>query len=154
MVTDWMEARQFQMIEHLPDPPDLARGRLFPLRKGKEGAGQPHPHQRDLQEDWEGAARTLKAADFATAFRRWYECCEKCINIAGSYVEKSFFKNHVSIYNRFIIDILRVLNKHTQYTTNSKIKAVPFCKAAGLEDHQETVDDEAGYSSTPSWIST
>jgi hypothetical protein len=30
-----------------------------------------------FKKEWEGAAKTLKAADFATAFRRWMECCEK-----------------------------------------------------------------------------
>jgi hypothetical protein len=34
---------------------------------------------------WEGAIRTITQEDFATAFRR----CEKCVQIADSYVEKS-----------------------------------------------------------------
>jgi hypothetical protein len=42
-----------------------------------------------FKKEREGAAKTLKAADFAMAFRRWMERCEKCIDIAGSYVEKS-----------------------------------------------------------------
>jgi hypothetical protein len=45
--------------------------------------------QDTLKKTWEGAVRTLLAADFATAFRCWYEHCEKCVNIAGGYVEKS-----------------------------------------------------------------
>jgi hypothetical protein len=27
-----------------------------------------------FKKEWEGAARTLNAADFATAFRHWNEC--------------------------------------------------------------------------------
>jgi hypothetical protein len=41
-----------------------------------------------FKKEWEGAAITLKAANFATVFRRWFERCKKCINIAGSYIEK------------------------------------------------------------------
>jgi hypothetical protein len=45
--------------------------------------------KESFKKEWDGAAKTLKAADFTTAFRRWMERCEKCIAIAGSYVEKS-----------------------------------------------------------------
>jgi uncharacterized protein YukE len=44
--------------------------------------------QETLKKEWEGAVRTLLVADFASAFRRWYDHCEKCVNIAGGYVEK------------------------------------------------------------------
>jgi hypothetical protein len=47
------------------------------------------PTKKTFKEEWEGAAKTLKAADFAMAFRRWFERCEKCIDIAGSFPEKS-----------------------------------------------------------------
>jgi hypothetical protein len=42
-----------------------------------------------FKEEWEGATRTLKAAFFAKAFRWWYKRCEKCVDIAGSYIVKS-----------------------------------------------------------------
>ncbi len=42
-----------------------------------------------FKKEWEGAAKTLKVPDFATAFRRWIERCEKCIDISGPYVQKS-----------------------------------------------------------------
>jgi hypothetical protein len=42
-----------------------------------------------FKKEWEGAARTMKAADFTTAFRRWYERCERCIDIVWFYIEKS-----------------------------------------------------------------
>jgi hypothetical protein len=42
-----------------------------------------------FKKEWEGALRTLSEADFATAFRRWYKCCKKCVDIAMSYIEKS-----------------------------------------------------------------
>jgi hypothetical protein len=37
-----------------------------------------------FKKEWKGAAKTLKVADFATAFRCWMEHCKKCIDIAGS----------------------------------------------------------------------
>jgi hypothetical protein len=89
-----MVARRFQIIEHLPYFPDLALADffLFPTVK-RELAGKTLT-QETLKKAWEGAVRTLSAADlsaadFATAFRRWYKCCEKCVNIAGGYIEKS-----------------------------------------------------------------
>jgi hypothetical protein len=42
-----------------------------------------------FKKEWDGAAKTLKAADFSTAFRRWFEHCKKCIEITGLYIEKS-----------------------------------------------------------------
>ena len=41
-----------------------------------------------FKKEWEGAVRTLSAADFADAFQQWFRRCEKCVNIDGSYVEK------------------------------------------------------------------
>jgi hypothetical protein len=46
--------------------------------------------QETFKKELKGAVRTLLAADFATAFRRWYKRCKKCVNIAGSYIEKSY----------------------------------------------------------------
>jgi hypothetical protein len=37
---------------------------------------------------WEGVIRTLSKDDFARAFERWLERCEKCIQIGIGYVEK------------------------------------------------------------------
>jgi hypothetical protein len=45
--------------------------------------------QDSFKNTWEGVIRTLSKEDFATAFRRWYKQCEKCVKIGGNYVEKS-----------------------------------------------------------------
>jgi hypothetical protein len=45
--------------------------------------------QEEFKKEWEGVLRGVSKDDFAKAFVRWYECCEKCIRINGSYVEKS-----------------------------------------------------------------
>jgi hypothetical protein len=45
--------------------------------------------QETFKKEWEGAVRSIAAADFAEAFRRWYERHEKCVAIGGGYVEKT-----------------------------------------------------------------
>jgi histone-lysine N-methyltransferase SETMAR len=89
IVKDWMAARQFKVIEHPPYSPDLAPADFFLFPKVKRELAGLTLTKETFKKEWEGAAKTLKAADFATAFRRWMERCEKCIDIAGSYVEKS-----------------------------------------------------------------
>ncbi len=89
IVKDWMAARQLKVIEHPPYSPDLAPSDFFLLPKVKRELAGLTLTKETFKKEWEGAAKTLKAADVATAFRRWMERCEKCIDIAGSYVEKS-----------------------------------------------------------------
>jgi hypothetical protein len=42
-----------------------------------------------LQKEWEEVMRNITAEEFPTIFRRWFERCQKCIDIGGSYVEIS-----------------------------------------------------------------
>jgi histone-lysine N-methyltransferase SETMAR len=84
-----MAARQFKVIEHPPYSPDLAPADFFLFPKVKRELAGLTLTTETFKKEWEGAAKTLKAADFATAFRRCMEHCEKCIDIAGSYIEKS-----------------------------------------------------------------
>ncbi len=67
MVTDWMVARQFQVIEHPPYSPDLTSADSLSL--SEEGAGRPHLHSGDLKEGVGGCRQNMYAADFFTAFR-------------------------------------------------------------------------------------
>jgi histone-lysine N-methyltransferase SETMAR len=82
MVTDWMAHREFQVIKHLPYSPDLTPANFFLFPKVKRELAVLTLTKETFKKEWEGA-------DFTIAFRRWYERCEKCIDIAGSYVEKS-----------------------------------------------------------------
>jgi hypothetical protein len=45
--------------------------------------------QEGSKKEWHGDTRNLTAADFAEAFRQWYECSEKCAAIASGNVEKT-----------------------------------------------------------------
>jgi hypothetical protein len=69
--------------------PDLAPADyfLFPTLK-RELAGQTLSLD-EFKTKWEGVIRTLNKDDFAKAFERWLEHCEKCIRIGSGYVEKS-----------------------------------------------------------------
>jgi histone-lysine N-methyltransferase SETMAR len=82
-------ARQIQVIQHLPFSPNLAPTDFFLFLKVKRELAGLTLNQKTFKKEWKEAVRTLLAADFATAFSRWYERCKKCVSIAGSYMEKS-----------------------------------------------------------------
>jgi hypothetical protein len=89
VVTNWMAARRFQIIEHPPYSPDLVLADFFLFHSVKRELAGKTLTQETLKKEWERVVRTLSAENLATAFRRWYEHCEKRINIAGGYVKKS-----------------------------------------------------------------
>jgi hypothetical protein len=68
-----MAARQFQVIDHPPYSPDLALVDFFVFSKVKRELASLILTKETFKKEWEGAARTLKAADFSAAFRHWYE---------------------------------------------------------------------------------
>ncbi len=84
-----MAARDFRLIDHPPYSPDLAPADFFLFPTIKRQLAGKTLTQETFKTMWEGAARNIAKEDYATAFRRWYERCEKCIQIGGGYVEKS-----------------------------------------------------------------
>jgi hypothetical protein len=86
-VTDWLAARRVKMIEHPPNSQDLAPADFFLFPKVKKELAGLTLMRESFKKDWEGALRTLLAADFAEAFRQWFRRCEKCVDIGGGYVE-------------------------------------------------------------------
>jgi histone-lysine N-methyltransferase SETMAR len=89
VVTNWMTARQFQIMEHPPFLPDLAPADFFLFPSMKRELADKTLTKETLKKEWEGVVRTLSAADFTLAFRWWYDCRKKCVNIAGGSVQKS-----------------------------------------------------------------
>jgi histone-lysine N-methyltransferase SETMAR len=81
-VTDWL-------VEHPPYSPYLAPADFFLFPKVKKELAGLTLTRESFKKDWEGAVRTLLAADFAEAFRQWIRHCEKCVEIGGGYVEKT-----------------------------------------------------------------
>ncbi len=88
-ITDWLAARRVKMIEHPPYLPDLAPTNFFLFLKVKKELAGLTLTRESFKKDWEGAVRTLSAADFAEVFRQWFRRCKKCVNIGGGYVEKT-----------------------------------------------------------------
>jgi histone-lysine N-methyltransferase SETMAR len=79
IVQDWLVAHDVQVLRHPPYSPDLAPADFFLFRRVKEElAGV-----CTLKKEWEGVMRSISAEEFATAFRRWFEHCQKCIEIGG-----------------------------------------------------------------------
>jgi histone-lysine N-methyltransferase SETMAR len=64
-VTVWLAARRVKMIEHLPYSPDLAPADFFLFPKVKKELAGLTLTRESFKKDWEGAVRTLSAADFA-----------------------------------------------------------------------------------------
>jgi histone-lysine N-methyltransferase SETMAR len=87
-VVDFLAAKGVKMIPHPPYSPDLAPGDFFLFPRVKsELAGQTLT-QESFKNSWEEVVWTIPKDDFAAAFRRWMELCEKCIQIGSNYVEK------------------------------------------------------------------
>ena len=89
LVKSWLTAKAFTVLEHPPYSPDLAPADFFLFRRVKEELSGLTLSQESLKKTWEGVIRTIADEEFAFAFRRWYERCQKCIHIGGGYVEKS-----------------------------------------------------------------
>jgi histone-lysine N-methyltransferase SETMAR len=89
VVKDWMAARNFRLIDHLPYSLDLVPADFFLFPTIKRQLAGKTLSQETFKTMREGAARTIAEEDYATAFRRWFERCEKRIRLGGGYVEKS-----------------------------------------------------------------
>jgi hypothetical protein len=97
------------MLQRLPYSPVLAPTDFFLFPKVKKELVGLTLTRETFKKEWEGAIRTLTAADFAEAFQQWYRRCEKCIAIGGRYVEKNLRNKHVPNYHCFFIDLFRKL---------------------------------------------
>jgi len=89
VVKEWFAAHAIQVLEHPPYSPDLAPADFFLFPKVKELLAGKTIAASDVKKEWEGVTRTIGVDEYAAAFRRWLERSEKCIRIAGDYVEKS-----------------------------------------------------------------
>ena len=89
VVRDWMAAKQILLLPHPPYLLDLAPADFFLFPKIKTQLAGLTLTQETFKKTWDGVTRTIAAPEYTTAFRQWYERCEKCIQIGGDYVEKS-----------------------------------------------------------------
>jgi len=89
VVRDFLAKNHIQLLEHPPYSPDLAPADFFLFPKLKRELAGITMTQEEFKKKWEGVLRTLSKDDYARAFTRWLERCEKCIRINGDYVEKT-----------------------------------------------------------------
>ena len=89
VVKEWIAVHGIQMIQHPPYLLDLAPADFFLFPKVKEQLAGITLTQQSFGPTWEWVLKSITAAEFATAFLRWSEQNEKCVRIAGNYVEKS-----------------------------------------------------------------
>jgi len=77
-VQSFIAARGIRTIRHPPYSPDLAPADyfLFPTVK-RELAGRTLT-QETFKTSWDGVLRTIAKDEFAAAFNKWLDRCEKC----------------------------------------------------------------------------
>jgi hypothetical protein len=88
VVQDWLAANKIQVLEHQPYSPDLALVDYFLFRRVKEELAGLRLTPGTLKNTWEGVVRSIGVDEFAAAFRRWLDWCNKCIRLIGGYIEK------------------------------------------------------------------
>jgi hypothetical protein len=84
----WFATKSIRRLEHAPYSPDLAPAD-FLFRRVKKGLAVKTLDSNSLKKTWEGVTGPIAVEYYATAFRRWYERCKKCVHIGGDYVKKS-----------------------------------------------------------------
>ena len=87
-VQEFLAAKEVKTIPHPPYSPDLAPADFFLFPRIKTELAGRTLTADTFKNNWEGVVRTIKKEEFAAAFRRWMERCEKCVRIGGEYVEK------------------------------------------------------------------
>ncbi len=92
---------------------------FFLFRKVKEELAGFHLTQEILKDAWEGVGRTNAVRDFAIAFRRQFDRCEKCIWIGSKRLCQEKLKNknlpsynHCSFIQKFKFDFDSTLYMH------------------------------------------
>jgi histone-lysine N-methyltransferase SETMAR len=87
-VQKYLTAKGIKTIPHPPYSPDLAPADFFLFPKLKSELAGISLAQDTFKTTWEGVVRSITKDEFAAAFQRWMERCEKCVRIGGRYVEK------------------------------------------------------------------
>ena len=85
----FLEDRDINLLEHPPYSPDLAPADYFLFPRMKSDLAGLHMTRESFKSELERVLRNISKDDFTTAFQRWIHRHEKCIEIGGTYVEKS-----------------------------------------------------------------
>jgi hypothetical protein len=88
VVKEWMAAKTFRVIEHPPPHTlDLATADFFLFSTIKKQLACKTMTQERFKVKRQGAVRSIAKGDFATAFPRGYEQCDKRMHIGSRYKE-------------------------------------------------------------------
>ncbi len=120
VVTNWMAARWFQIIGHLPYSPDLALADFFLFSSVKRELAGKTLTEETLKQEWEGNVETLSAADFVKAPDGGLTAVKSVLRSLADMSRKA--KNtKCPYYHRFLfIGVVRVQGKHTPYVIGRK----------------------------------
>jgi hypothetical protein len=88
-VKNWIAAHKIQMLRQPAYSLDLALAAFFLFPQVKKALVGQSLDQKSLKKNIEGVTRSIATKNFATALRRWYEWCQKCIRINGNCVKNS-----------------------------------------------------------------
>ncbi len=85
----FLDQNNIQVLEHPPYSPDLAPADYFLFPRMKNDLAGLHMTRDSFRNELERVLRGIAKDDFKTAFQKWIHRHEKCIQVAGGYVEKS-----------------------------------------------------------------
>ena len=85
---DFLELHAIETTPHAPYSPDLAPADFFLFPTVKSGMSGVTVGDQTVRYAWEQVCRGIPAPKYATTFKKWLELHEKCIRLAGGYVEK------------------------------------------------------------------
>ncbi len=109
----WQPRPSGSLNTPLPQSSDLAKADFFlsPIIKKQLACKTLTPESFKFTR--EGTARNIAKGDFATAFRRGYEQCEKWMHIGSRYIKESWKINDWKTQTVFERNVLRKLRVHT-----------------------------------------
>ena len=77
----------FQLVEDPPSSPDLAPSDYYLFPKIKKEVGG-HHFARDVMNSVDHFLRDQNGTIYTEGIHLLHDCCTKCVNVLGDYVEK------------------------------------------------------------------
>ena len=88
-VKTFLEKKNIEMLPHPPYIPDLAPADYFLFPRVKADLAGDYMDVESFKNKWDGVTGKLKEDVYAKAYQKWVERHQKCLRLAGDYVEKS-----------------------------------------------------------------
>ena len=88
-VKTFLEKKNVEMLPHPPYSPDLAPADYFLFPRVKAELAGDFMDVESFKSKWDGVTGKLKEDVYAKAYQKWVDRHQKCLRLAGDYVEKS-----------------------------------------------------------------